>query len=386
MKYLFFDIEISGHHTEYIKHLVNYIISLKKDNNLYYFIVHKDFFTQCKSTVDTVKEYNNIKIVGVDEKGLQGRNVKNRFKRSFYNFKLMDKYAKKFIVDIVYLLHLNVFQIALGLKKTNYSIRGILFMQFTNMEINSLRSSYYYLRRYFPFLIMNLNKKLDKIFVLNDEKTADFLNNKYKTTIYSNLPDPINYIEPEQDINVRELYNIPGDSTILFHFGALAYRKGTVETVKALALLPVNNHYTLLLVGKSKDQEFVKELNEEIRRYNGYNNIHCIWDNTFVSNKRVSTLFSQSDIVMMPYKNAEASSGVLGHAIAHKKRVIGTNKGLIGTLINEMEMGELVDFVEPKSIAEAIAKMDTYSINSKKYDYFYKQHAPELFAKKLLCL
>ena len=61
-----------------------------------------------------------------------------------------------------------------------------LFMQFTNMKVNNLRSLYFYIRRYFPFILMLKQKKLNQIFLLNDEDSANFLNNRYNTKIFNN--------------------------------------------------------------------------------------------------------------------------------------------------------------------------------------------------------
>lgn len=385
MNHVIFDVDLSGHHTEYIKHLVSYIITKKKKNDNFYFVVHKNFFSQCKDILEVARGIDNIVFTEVPEAELDGRKVNNRIKRSFNNFALMNRYAVSLKADIVYLMHLNVFQIALGLKKYRYKIRGILFMQFTNMKVNSLRSFYYYLRRYFPFIVMNFQKKnLDRIFVLNDSHTAELLNQKYKTNIYKSLPDPINYVEPEKDVNIRDVYNIHQDAVILFHFGALADRKGTIETVQSLAYLPQNKHYALLLVGKSKDADFIEVLKGEIEKVSTIANIQCFWDNNFVSDQRVSTLFSQSDIILMPYKNPEASSGILGHAIGHYKKVVAPKQGLIGKLVQDFQMGIPIPVVNPENIAEAIINLEDYSIDEHKYSKFNMNHSPEIFAKTLL--
>ncbi len=47
----------------------------------------------------------------------------------------------------------------------------------------------------------------------------------------------------------------------------------------------------------------------------------------------MKSYFEQTDYFLIPYKNVESSSGILGHAIAAGKPVIATDKGLIGDFV-----------------------------------------------------
>ena len=186
MTKLFFDIQITGHHSEYIDHILSHIIDDKV--NKYIFVVHQDFASKFTVISAKAQSKSNVTLIQVNANEILNLKVKNRFKRSLNNFKVVDHYAKKFNADEVFLLHLNVFQIALGLKKINYKISGILFMQFTNMKVNNMYSFYFYLRRYFPFILMLKQKKINQIFLLNDKDSAKYLNNKYNTKIFKYLP------------------------------------------------------------------------------------------------------------------------------------------------------------------------------------------------------
>lgn len=385
MKQLFFDIDVNGHHTEYIHHIVNFIVDKNLQKEEFFFVVHPHFTRDFNFISDKVKHLSNVTFIEVKEEELLDLNINNRIKRSLNNFNLMNSYAVRLEADVCYLMHLNVFQIALGLKRMSYKVKGILFMQFTNMKVNSLRSYYYYLRRYFPFILMNFNKKnIHRVFVLNDKTTAEKLNAKFSSEIYKSLPDPINYVEPEHEVNIKSVYKIGEQDKILLHFGALADRKGTLEVVQSLKFLPKDEKFTLLLIGRCGESELERQLLEEIENYKKEKNINCIWDNRFVSDKRVSTLFSQSDYILMPYKNSEASSGVLGHAIAHQKKVIAPQSGLIGELVKGIEMGVTLPNTHPQNIAKAVLELECYSINISKYKKFNREHSPSHFTEKLL--
>jgi hypothetical protein len=138
----------------------------------YYFIVHPSFYEKFPEIAVAAHKVDNIYIVPIRQDAFLNMDSVNRIKRSINYFKLMNFYSIQFKVDLCYLLHMNVFQIALGLYSVPYKIRGILFMQFTNMKISSFKDYYYYLRRYFPMLLCIRNPKLDSIFLLNDSDSA----------------------------------------------------------------------------------------------------------------------------------------------------------------------------------------------------------------------
>lgn len=387
MTKLFFDIHITGHHSEYIDHLLSHIIDDKR--NHYVFVVHQDFASKFPVISAKAQSKSNVALVQVNANETLNLNVKNRFKRSLNNFKVVDRYAKKFNADEVFLLHINVFQIALGLKKIDYKISGILFMQFTNMKVNNLRSSYFYIRRYFPFILMLKQKKINQIFLLNDQDSANFLNNRYFTKIFKQLPDPIPNIPSLKDFSISEFSGFEKNRKFFLHFGGISDRKGSMEILEAIFKLPaeIQAKLGLIFAGKSSDTNFTDTIEFLIKKINNQTKARVLWVNSFVENTLMSSLFKASDVILMPYKNPEASSGIMGHAINFKKPIISTNAGLIGKIINQNRFGFLVDSVTPEEIAKAIEKSyeNHDDILNDNYDGYLKNHSVELFSKKILC-
>lgn len=387
MTKLFFDILITGHHSEYIDHLVSHIIDDKVNN--YIFVVHQDFASKFPVISAKAQSKSNVALIQVNANEILNLKVKNRFKRSLNNLRVVDHYAKKFNADEVFLLHINVFQIALGLKKMDYKISGILFMQFTNMKVENLRSLYFYLRRYFPFILMLKQKKIDQIFLLNDKDSANFLNNKYNTKIFKELPDPIPNIPTLEDFSIAEFSGFEKKRKFFLHFGAISERKGSTEILEAIFKLPTETQAKLGLVfaGKSSDSDFTNNIEYLIDKINKETKARVLWVNSFIEDVLMSSLFKSADIILMPYKNAEASSGIMGHAVKYKKPIISTNSGLIGKIINQNNFGILVDSVTSKEIANAIelCYKKEVIITSKQYDLYLKSHSVKLFSKKILC-
>ncbi|WP_257666570.1 glycosyltransferase [Parapedobacter tibetensis] len=386
MRFLFYDIEITGHHAEYIFHIVNYLTHRVHPHDEYIFVVNPDFESKFKFIVDSARENPSIRFVPVKKEETANLKVANRFKRSIRNFHIVDNYAKKFHVDVCILLHLNVFQIALGLRKTRYLIKGILFMQFTNMRLTTVRSYYYFLRRYFPFIMMNTNTSVETIFLLNDQKSCDILNAKYKTDKYKYLPDPIPSFKLENGFEMRNAYRIAKEALLLLHFGSISDRKGTLEILEAVPHIEAspNEKVCIFIAGKCSNSEFATIIHEAMENAKKYPNVQVVWEDNFVSNNRMASMFSQCDVVLIPYKNPEASSGVLGHAINANKKVIGPSNGLIGTIIAGQELGIVLDTITGREIAQAINTIGQIPLVASKSKSFIEEHTPENFAKKLL--
>lgn len=385
MNILLFDILSTGHHIEYISHLYEYLKS-KTTTNHYYFVVHQDFSLKCPEVYSESKELKHISFIEVDENLLVDLNVNNRFRRSLNNFKIVQYYASKFNIDECFLLYFNIFQIAIGLVKTKYKIKGILFMQFTNMSKKSLKDYYYYYRRYFPLLLAIRNKSLEKIFILNDEKSCNTLNNKFKRkSLFTKLPDPIPNIEIEEEVEIRTDYKISDQRRIFLLFGAISERKGVLEVLNSCLFFDKEKQQrtTILIVGFTKSKTLDLKIRDFIKEHGNTNQTQIIFENNFVSNAKMSSLFRQSDVILIPYKNPEASSGVLGHAMNSFKPVIAPSTGLIAEIVKKYKMGVVIDKITPEEISGAVSKSKDLVIDHKKVQDFIDEHTVENFAKTI---
>jgi glycosyltransferase involved in cell wall biosynthesis len=385
MNVVIVDIEITGHHSEYIDHLIEYLLN-HSTNDTYYFVVHPEFITRFKTIVSKTKNCSHIHWHPVKPKEIESLVNLSIAKKSFRAYRLVQNYAHKLKADIVYLQHFNIFQLALAFKRANFKIKGILFNQFFRMSSKSLKEKLKYFRKFTITKLYCLNPSVEKVFVLNDLETVRNFNRKFSTNIFSVLNDPIPNLTPLENFDIYANYGISYEKKILLHFGSLASRKGTLEIIEAAKLIPkdMQNEFTILLVGKPENSKIEKEIFENIVTSNKNSETKVIWDNNFVSNSTMKSLFDQCSAVVIPYKNPEASSGILGHAIAAKKPVITTGKGLLKALVEENNFGILLEEVNPLIIANAFLKISTTKVSNETYTNYLEEHTTIKFSNQLL--
>ncbi|WP_026837169.1 glycosyltransferase [Gillisia sp. JM1] len=384
---LFFDIQVSGHHSEYLSHIINFIVDdVQNCDDEFIFVVNTNFFKHFPEITEKSKGIQNIKLFPISPEE-QKEEVENQniLIKSFVYYRIMNLYAKRFRVDHAYLLDFNIFQIPLIFYRSNYDLSGILFLQFTRINRDSLKSKLKYYRKYFITKLYLNNPRIKKIFILNDIQSKHFLNNHFTTKKFEVLPDPIPQYEPLNDFNINKFYNIEKTRKIFLHIGSLGNRKGTFELIESLDFLEssIQQKICLLLVGKPESNFAESTIKNLIKTNAESRKTKIVWENNFISNRMMKSLFQQCDAVILPYKNPESSSGILGHAIASNKPVLCTGQGLLKELVESNDLGLLLSEVSPSEIAKSIKSLMVYTPKYSNKN-FLSEHTPSIFAKILI--
>lgn len=385
MKKLFFDIQLTGHHSEYINHLVDYLCVNNDLTDEYFFVVHPDFSKQFPEIVFKAQQLSNVTWIEITKEEFDKSQRGSLIRSSFSLYRLMDFYAKKCKVHHVYLLYFNSFQLSCIFYRPNYSMSGILFLQFYRMSKSTLKDKIKYFRKYYITKLYALNPQIQGVSILNDLKTAEYLNREFNTTIFRMLPDPIPVLSPLQHFDIYEHYTIDRNRKIFLHIGSLGDRKGTFEIIEAAKHISddFQSEIAILVVGKASEQES-ELLSQKIEKAWEESKVSILWDNQFVSNEMMKSLFDQCTAVLIPYKNAEASSGILGHAVAAKKLVIATKSGLLQELVENNNLGITISNVHPRDIAKAIINLEYYSIDQMRFYSFKEKHKSNEFAEQVI--
>jgi glycosyltransferase involved in cell wall biosynthesis len=387
MKILIFDVEITGHHPEYISHLVSHISESGCNGHSYFFVVHPDFCNRFPEITGQIAK-SEITFVTISKNELNSIYVtrKNSLKQFISPFKiyaLLKKYANSIKPELSILMYFNYFLIPLIIKRPGFKVTGILFSPFLRIQHrNNFFSTFNYFRKQILTYLYTRNNAVQQVFILNDQTVVETLNKQYKKEVFKYLPDPVPEIE-EENIDIKRSYKIEYFKKIYLHFGSLRDSKSTIEIIQSFNLLPetAQKKCCLILAGQPYNDVFEKRIEQVISQLNG---VSIIYIKKFVSKGFMKSLFNQSDLILMPYKNALASSGVIGHAIASGKPVIATKQGLIGEILSNNWKGELIDEIKPETIAKAIEISIEKNYPEIENSRFLDEHTPANFARTIL--
>lgn len=316
------------------------------------------------------------------------------FEKGFYNrddYKSRSVIFKKVItactnkkIDQLLFLDLDQYQLQLFFSKIKFMVSGILFrphhrIQYSNRNLNSIISTQ--INRYKKIVLERLllsRNFIKSIFILNDEEGVQFLNRKYKTGVFKYLPDPIFSYNNKVEKTATSVY------TYLI-FGAISERKNISNIIKAYDMAAIKFDSCLQIVGKG-EAAYQLHLDNLIANCKNIDGTHkkINIQNSFVTDAQMDAFFSMSDACLLIYKDFYGSSGLLGRAALHGKKVIASNVGLVAQIIKKYHLGSTCDPLDMVEIATRLAavKDDT----SGNYDgaKFYREHQPEKFLEILL--
>lgn len=387
MRRIIFDTRLTGHHTEYILHILRYLKENNNQKDLNILVLPEEFKTKFQELYSFALSIDNLKIDLIPVETIERIEKASLIKKSFIELSLVKVYAKKYNAQFALLMYFNVFQLALIFVKLNFSVSGILFLQFVQMNTKGFMNSLKYKYKYLMTKLYVRKKSLTSVYLLNDDSSVEFLNKEFNTNKFRRINDPVPMYLALKDFNIREKYNIPLSNKILLHIGSLSERKGTFECIRACEHFPndYQSNITLLLAGKcSKTDESI--LKEMISYYSEHSKVQILWINRFLSNEEMQSFFEQCDLVMIPYKNAEASSGILGHAIFNALPVLINSSGLLKKLFDEYGYGVQIENVSPQTIADATMYMfkNISTCNLEYIDKYKQTHNPNSFARELI--
>lgn len=356
MKKAVVDFEITGHHLEYLAHILNF----KQKNSDVIFIVNPTFKSVFERKYYKLPEEVKSRIFEISPNEFDRINGKNLYLNSINQFRLIKSYHQKIGFDYLIALNFNKLFLAVPLSfKFNFKIRGIIFgLQYPRIKANSVAAFFKKLRKKVTFSLIISKKQIDKLFILNDQKTVGYLNDAHKAAKFVTLPDPVFLIEPEKEFDLRSFYQIEKNKKIFLLIGSISKRKGAHILLDAL----INNNYTsysnsvFLFCGKF-DAGFKSYVKSKIQLLPP--DVKVVLDDTFFHINRMYSIISQSDIILLPYLNPENSSGIIGHAIRAGKIIIGPQTSLLGEILDAYPLGQ-TSKINDKEIA---AKIDAaYSL------------------------
>ena len=210
------------------------------------------------------------------------------------------------------------------------------------------------LRKRLVYRGMLANRSLDTVFTF-DPWFAQFAQSRFRTGVKvvgvtepAESPDPVEEGENER-APARARFLLPG---------SLDERKGVLQTLRALLLLPDEeaDRVEVRLVGQLEDRirPAVLDLIEEIRcRSRAKVSLLDGW----ATERQLAREYSSAHVILLPYQRFVGSSGVLDRALRAAKPVITQNYGLLGHVCRTRGSGLTVDTREPAAVASALGGM-----------------------------
>ncbi|WP_276165322.1 glycosyltransferase [Zobellia alginiliquefaciens] len=387
-KKLIYDTAVTGHHSEYISHLIDYLSDFNTEGNEYFFVVSPKFPSLFPEIYEKGKNIFGVHWMPVQENEMKRIREGNTILASIRSMDIMNAYAKKIGADHVVPLDFHTIKYGAIFKRVSHNISSILFLQFYRLKRVTFKEKLEFYKRYYLTKWCIGNPSIQKIFVLNDQETVNYMNNEFHTDCFQMLPDPIPQLEPLDNFDIYEHYGIEPHRKIYLHIGALGERKGTDEVIDSAHHLTTQaqKDIAVLLVGKAGNLSQENLYNEKIGEVTIKTGVQMLWDNQFVPTKMMKSIFNQCHAVLLPYKNAEFSSGILGHAAAASKRVIATKAGLIEELVSRYNLGELLAVPDGGNLALKMTQMLGEDVGIEGQRRFVENHSPKMFAELILKL
>jgi len=153
----------------------------------------------------------------------------------------------------------------------------------------------------------------------------------------------------ESQASIRRRLEIPSDAATILFFGNIRHYKGLDILIRALPeILKAVPKAHLVVAGQSWE-DWDMTYGQLVRSLGVSGSVTAYSD--YVPTSDVGRFFSASDIVVLPYRNFEAQSGVGNIALAFAAPLIVTNVGGLGELVEDPRA------ICPPNDSEALAKV-----------------------------
>lgn len=395
-KVLLFDLDVTGHHSNYIKYVLKY---WKNQQQQLVLVVSPDFLQQHQTIVNMKVEGDSVWLpITAEEAKWYQSSKPSLLRHTWVEWNLFCRYAKQIKASHALIMFIDRFQLPLALRfPAPCTLSGIYFRP---------KSHYVDFENYQPRKGDNLRFKREKwlwysalrhpmlqqLFCLDSYAVKPLQSLSNNRTEIRHLPDPVQIYPLSKDVIVSQLRSdlgISSERKVILSFGTLNQRKGLHQLLDALGLLSIEEQkkLTILFVGRVADKE--KEvLQIAVNALSNNTDLQLILRDQFIDDSEIPSYFEMADIVSILYQYHVGMSGILLHASASERPVLASNYGLIGQLVATHQLGLLVDSTSSVSIKNGISKFlitpSASYFDSKKATSFAKANSSKSFANLLI--
>lgn len=348
---LLFDTVTDGHHSDYLIHLIGYY-STQPD--VHVGVASRPYFKE-HFDARQAEEGNvwgpNVEFIALSETRLAAIHSKSIYLRSILEWNLFVDTAEGFQANHALLMFFDYLQLGILLgKRSPCSIASIYFRP--NFTLGSA-GFYTKIKKWMLARVLK-SGQIHHLFCLVKGHVS-YMNGLSHSVQIHPLMDPIPRFEISD--RARETFQhkfaLPAQKHIALCFGMLDDRKGLEVFLDACARLPLDEleKIALFLVGSiapSYQEKLEKKLAAlpglEVRRAYGY-----------MSAPEVQIAFESADFILLLYQNFLNMSSVLIRAAQAGKPAFATEKGMIGEMVKEHDLGLSVDASSARAVAAGLS-------------------------------
>jgi glycosyltransferase involved in cell wall biosynthesis len=403
-KLMLFDLDVRGHHSGYIQHLVKYWSEQKIPGQLY-IVVSPKFVEQHSGIVDIALKCSekNIKFVSITSKEEAALidseqlevSFKNRIQRAFQEWNLLSKYATSLSATQCLIMYLDTILLRLSLGSrlpcpfSAIYFRPIFHYSSFPKYTSSKQERIWQLRDSLCLKGLLSNSNLQTLFCL-DPFAVEKINAKISKSTAIYLPDPVQ-IYNHSDCDLEELklsLGIENNRQICLLFGVITQRKGINQLLEAVESLPpeIACRLCLLLIGPLERGE-EQELQIRVTNIRESLPVQIICRHDFIADQQIQPYFQISDVILAPYQRHIGMSAILVRAATSGKPILSSDFGLMGEVTRRYSLGLTVDSTKYIDIATALTRFlnesSTGLFEREKIKQFAEKNAADKFCQTI---
>lgn len=346
-----FDSIDDGHHTDYLAYLIHQF-SQKPDVELL-LIVPESFIQSFKKNrqIWGFDLGNNIHFHPLDAPTVQRLHGQSIYKRSLAEWNLYVDISEAWEASHGLLMYFDYFQLGMLFgKKAHFQLGGIYFRP--NFYYRKASWTSAFIKKW--MLRLSTFRSSMKVLFSLDHKAVKHIRPLLGKTQVLRISDPVRAYEvsAEELSAFREQWHIPANKKVCLIFGYLDPRKGIEAFMQATQHLTADELSQIcLLVAGAISTAYQAHLEKLFQQFPEVEVIPIFQE---IKGKDIQLCFEAADLVLMLYQNHVGMSSVLVRASISQKVVLGTHYGLLGKLIQSMQLGLVVDAQNPIQIAEQL--------------------------------
>ena len=372
-----------GHRSEFIHHLRAAIERENRSDRRYTLVLAKGLLTE--------KLPKEVHLLELSEEESQALKHASGIRGTFIFLRLLRHYVKRVHPDRLLVMELTQLELPLCFWRPPCLFRGILFVQYPELRFDEggwrkhFRQRLRFFWKEFKTGLFLRRTHPERIFLLNGERSCTYLNQRFSTSCYQALPDPIWECPADLQVSMRKEYQIAPERRLFLFFGSMSPRKGVERLISALLKIDPETcrKSAFFFCGKPEEDYAVRyqALIQEVHKKRP--EVCLIVEEAFVSAGRMRALFEQADWILMPYSRPEYSSGILGYAVAARTPVMVSDDGLIARQVRAYALGRTVKKSDwTNAFVQAVHS--PYKMDEAICEKFVEEHSPHRFAALLL--